>query len=405
MPHALNPGRRLLAAAAAIVLALAAGGAYLWKAGSSPKVRYSTAPATIGAVERAISTSGTVNPVLTVVVGSYVSGVIVAQYCDYNTRVQKGQLCAQIDPRPYQTSVDQARAELGTARAQLAKDRANLDYQKGLYERNQRLLERGIVSQETTDNAKSAYEQARAQLELDQATIEQRAAALNAAQVNLDYTKIRSPVSGTVVSRNITIGQTVAASFTTPTLFLIATDLTQMQVDSNVSESDIGELKEGGRAVFTVEAFPGRVFEGKVVQVRQAPQTVQNVVTYDVVVGAGNAELLLKPGMTATVRILIATRENVLRVPDQATRYSPGGLARAQATAGGSGREAAPRSRVWVLRDGKPQAVQVKLGLDDETNTEVIEGALRAGDEVITGEQRDAAGTPANAAGPRLFGR
>ncbi|HEX8740326.1 MAG TPA: efflux RND transporter periplasmic adaptor subunit [Casimicrobiaceae bacterium] len=365
---------------------------YLWLGTRAPPVQYTSARIGSGPVERIVSTSGTVNPVLTVIVGSYVSGVIVGQYCDYNTQVKKDQLCAQIDPRPYQMAVDQSKAELATARAQLDKDRANLVNQEILYTRNAGLLSRGIVSQETLDNAKGAYDQAKAQVALDQATIEQRSAALKAAQINLDYTQIRSPVSGTVVSRNITIGQTVAASFQTPTLFLIATDLTKMQVDANVSESDIGGIKEGDSATFTVEAYPGRPFAGTVAQVRQAPQSVQNVVTYDVVVAVDNDRLLLRPGMTATARIVIAKRSNVLRVPDQALRYTPAGSPRAKAG-----------SQVWVLRGGAPLAVAVKLGLDDDSYSEVLEGDLHDGDSVVTGEvapQRSAA-----PGAPRFFGR
>jgi len=396
--------RSTAALAATAVLALAAGAAYFWSVARSPAVRYSTAPAGVGAVERAVSTSGTVNPVLTIIVGTYVSGVIVGLYCDYNTKVKEGQLCAQIDPRPYETAVDQAKAELATAKAQLSKDRANLAYQQALYERNVGLLKRGIVSQETTDHAQSAYEQAKSQMELDQATIEQRSAALKAAQVNLEYTHIRSPVNGTVVSRNITIGQTVAASFQTPTLFLIATDLTKMQVDSNVSESDIGELKEGNRAIFTVEAFPGHPFEGKVLQVRQAPQSVQNVVTYDVVIGVDNDQMLLKPGMTATTRIIVAARDSVLRVPDQALRYSPGGPAPAPSAAASASARRPVASQVWVLRDGTPRAVPVKVGLDDDSYSEVLEGDLHAGDLVVTGEQRSPSASSVSAV-PRFFGR
>jgi HlyD family secretion protein len=223
---------------AGIVLVAAIAIAYWALQGEAP-VQYATAPVTRGTVARTVSTSGTVNPELTIIVGSYVSGVIREQYCDYNTRVKKGQVCAKIDPRPFQTVVDQAKAALATARAQLVKDRATLAYAKISFERNSGLLKRGIVSQDTLDASKSAYDQAQALVELDLATIQQREAELATAQVNLDYTNIVSPVDGTVVSRNITIGQTVAVSFQTPTLFLIATDLTRMQVDTNVSESDI----------------------------------------------------------------------------------------------------------------------------------------------------------------------
>ncbi|HEY8309255.1 MAG TPA: efflux RND transporter periplasmic adaptor subunit, partial [Gemmatimonadaceae bacterium] len=246
-------------------------------------IHYVTSAVTEGAVTRAVIASGSVNPVITVQVGTYVSGVIEALYCDYNTQVQKGQLCAKIDPRPYQTVVDQDRANLSAAKAQLAKDQTNLNYAKLTYERTAGLRERGIVSQDTLDGAKSAFDQAAAQVDLDQSALTQHQAALDAAALNVSYTNIVSPVNGTVVSRSVTMGQTVAASFQTPTLFLIATDLTKMQVDTNVSESDIGDIKAGQTAAFTVDAFPGREFQADVGQVRQAPITVQNVVTYDVV--------------------------------------------------------------------------------------------------------------------------
>ena len=261
-----------------------------------------------GPVVRAITTTGAVDPVITVEVGAYVSGTLISISCDYNTQVKAGQLCAKIDPRPYQVVVDQDTANLGTARAQLEKDRASLAYAKVAYERDSRLLARGVVSQDTVDNEKSVLGQATAQIELDEATIRQREAELHAAQVNLDYTNISSPVDGTVVSRNVTIGQTVAASFQTPTLFLIAQDLTKMQVDTNVSESDVGTARVGQRSTFTVEAYPGRTFTGQVSQIREAPITVQNVVTYDVVIAVDNADLALLPGMTANTRIVTAER-------------------------------------------------------------------------------------------------
>jgi HlyD family secretion protein len=285
-----------------LVTIVALGAAATWmKFGHGGAVPYVTVPVTRGAVTRAVTATGTVNPELTIIVGSYVSGVIKELYCDYNTEVKKGQVCAKIDPRPYETVVNQAKANLATGKAQLLKDRASLGYAKIALERNERLVETHAVSQDAVDNARSAYEQGEAQVAFDQATIEQRQAELDSAQVNLDYTDIISPVDGTVVSRNVTMGQTVAASFQTPTLFLIASDLKKMEVDTNVSESDIGGLKEGNPATFTVDAFPKRTFTGKVSQVRQSPQTVQNVVTFDVVVSADNSDLALKPGMTGAI--------------------------------------------------------------------------------------------------------
>ncbi|HYM33770.1 MAG TPA: efflux RND transporter periplasmic adaptor subunit [Steroidobacteraceae bacterium] len=316
-------------------------------------------------------------------------------HCDFNTKVRKGQLCAKIDPRPYLSVVQQSQANLAQAQAQLGKDRANLAFTQQVYERDANLLERGIISQETADTAKNAYQQAQAQIALDAATIEQHQAALTSARVNLGYTDIISPVDGIVVSRNVTQGQTVASSFQTPTLFLIANDLTKMQVDTNVSESDIGGVAMGNSATFRVEAYPERPFSGAVVQVRQAPQTVQNVVTYDVVIGVDNPELQLKPGMTAATRIFIKRHENVLRVPNQALHYLPGGLA-----AAGRGSE----SHVWVLRDGTPVQISVVTGLEDDTYTEIVKGELSESDKVIVSEEKEKEtnNAPDNRSGPRL---
>jgi HlyD family secretion protein len=347
-----------------------------------------------GAITRAVTATGTINPELTIIVGSYVSGVIKELFCDYNTQVKKGQVCAKIDPRPYQTLVNQAKANLAIGKAQLLKDEANLEYVKLNYERNLRLVQTHAVSQDVADNAKSDYEQARAQIAFDQATIEQREAQLEAAQVNLDYTDITSPVDGTVVSRNVTMGQTVAASFQTPTLFLIASDLKEMQLDTNVSESDIGDLKEGNPATFTVDAFPKRTFVGKVSQVRQSPQTVQNIVTFDVVVSIDNSDLALKPGMTAATRIIVDQRSDAMRIPNRAVRFVPSGVTTGTPTIRG----AAPvpssntQAQVWALREGIPVAILVDIGLDDESFVEIVGGNLKPGDQVIVAEQRQALG-------------
>jgi len=380
-------GRRRWLAGAIVVLTLIAAAYAGWQwSNSGPSVQYTEAAVTRGDVTRTVTATGTVNPVLTIIVGSYVSGVIKEIHCDYNTRVKQGQICAKIDPSPYQTVVDQNKANLSMARAQLEKAKANLAYVQLNYERNARLAQTNAISKDTLDIARNALDQASAQIRVDEATIEQRQAQLEAAEVNLGYTNIVSPVDGTVVSRNVTVGQTVAASFQTPTLFLIATDLTKMQVDTNVSESDIGGIKEGNKVTFTVDAFPRRTFEGAVTQVRQSPQTVQNVVTYDVVVGVDNARLLLKPGMTAATRIVIDERHDVLRVPSQAVRYVPGGAAKRQ-TAG----RRQTQGQVWVLRDDEPVAVPVTTGLDDDGFIEIVKGELKADDKVIVAEQREAA--------------
>lgn len=383
----------------AIGVSLAGAALILWKLMPGSPVQYLTEPAALGSIVRTVTASGTVNPVITVQVGTYVSGVVQERFCDYNTEVKKGQLCAKIDPRLYEPVVEQDAANLAVAKAQLDKDLAGLAYAKTAYDRNQTLLAKQAVSQDAVDSLKSLYDQAVAQVALDKANISLREAELKAANVNLDYTNIRSPVDGTVVSRNVEMGQTVAASFQTPTLFLIATDLTNMQVDTNVSESDVGALKIDGKVDFTVESFAQRRFDGTMVQIRQAPQTIQNVVTYDAVIGAPNPELLLKPGMTATVRLVTDHRDNVLRVPSQAIRYVPSGSTSAPsnniAILGGV--------RIFVLRDGRPTPLAIETGLDDDNYVEITKGDLKAGDEVISGEQvvTDRAGAPNQRAAPR----
>ena len=380
---ALGAGGKLAAVGAVILVVVAV--ATWWIRHEPAAIEYSTARVTKGSVIRTVSATGTVNPMLTIIIGSYVSGVISDMYCDYNTRVRKGQVCARVDARPYRAALDQARGQLTRDMAQLEEARVNL-------RRYAELDRQDSIARQTYEDQVALVHQLTGTVQVDRA-------AVQTAQVNLDYTNIVSPVDGTVVARNITIGQTVAASFQTPTLFLIATDLTRMQVDTNVSESDIGMVKVGDPAKFTVEAFSDRPFDGMVAQVRQAPQTVQNVVTYDVVISVDNADFLLKPGMTATVGIVADRRTDVLRVPDQALRFVPGGLQgpkpsgiqsgpiSASRTKSESAVQAGRRVRVWILRDGKPAAVEIITGLDDDTYTEVVAGDLRPGDEIIIGEQ------------------
>lgn len=399
---AFKPWRRRLARAAGLTgLVLVAVVLYARRLETGSTPRYATVTAARGSVTPAVIASGAVNPVTTIQVGSHVSGVIQTILCDFNTRVKAGQLCAKIDPRPYQSAVEQESAALDMARAQLAKDRANLDYAKLNSERNAKLLQRGFVSAGTADGAHLAYQQAQAQVGVDRAAVRQHQAQLNAARINLGYTDIVSPVEGTVVSRNVTQGQTVAASFQTPTLFLIATDLAKMQVDANVSESDIARIAAGDTAAFTVAAYPERQFSGTVRQVRQAPQSVQNVVTYDVVLSAPNPDLLLKPGMTASVRVVTERADNVLRVPGQALRYRPTtpaaepdhaaapGERPGMPSAGAAPINGAPRGRagvVWILAAGKPRRIPVETGLDDNAYVQIVGGQLQEGDQVIISE-------------------
>jgi HlyD family secretion protein len=402
----------------AVVIVLGGVAAYLYWLQRPDGSQYVTAGVTRGPVVRTITTTGAVDPVITVEVGAYVSGTITSTSCDYNTQVKAGQLCAKIDPRPYQVIVDQATANLANAEAQLVKDQAGLAYAKISYERDAGLLGKGVVSHDTVDSDKSTYDQAAAQVKVDESTILQRKAELHAAQVNLDYTNIISPVDGTVVSRSITIGQTVAASFQTPTLFLIAQDLTKMQVDTNVSETDVGAAKVGQKASFTVEAYPHRTFWGTVSQVREAPITVQNVVTYDVVVGVDNTDLALLPGMTANTRIITDERNDVVRVPLRALRFVPQGLEHEHPKSGADGagpahwkpnadgQPAAAHAkssgggdaRVWVLHDGTPVKVPLVTGLTDGSFAEVVHGEVAPDDQVVIDEVGRADGGGASGA-------
>ena len=382
----------LLGAGAVLV-----GGAVIyWIANRAAPPSYVTTAVTQGDVVTTITASGSVNPVVIVEVGTYVSGTIETLSCDYNTRVHKGQLCAKIDPKPYQVTVDQDQADLEVAKAQLVKDRANVVYTKITHERADLLFSEDSTSHDVADAALNAYNQAIALVDLDVAQLAQKAAALKAAQINLNYTNIVSPVEGTVVARNVTAGQTVAASFQTPTLFLIATDLTKMQVDTNVSESDIAGAVEGANASFTVDAFPKRTFQGRVAQVRQAPVSVQNVITYDVVIMVDNPGLLLKPGMTATARIVTAQSLNVLRVPSQALRFTPAAAAKL-----GLAKTVKSGQRViWVERAGKLVSILVTVGLVDDTFAEIKAGDLKLGDQVATSEAT--AGAPKVSSTPSL---
>jgi HlyD family secretion protein len=376
----------ILAIAAVAVLS-----GWYFLTGTTTPPRIVTSKVSEGPIVRSVTATGTVNPVITVQVGTYVSGPITAIYADYNAPVKKGQSIAKIDPRPYQVTLDIAHATLANSKAQLGKDQADLNYKKVTYERNLALYKADAVSKDAVDSAYSAWQMDVAQVKLDQANIQQQTANVAAAEVNLNYTNIVSPVDGTVVSRNVDVGQTVAASFQTPTLFLIAQDLTKMQVDSNVSESDIGYVKAGQKATFRVDAFPDRDFEGTVTQVRQAPITVQNVVTYDVVVGVENPELLLKPGMTANVNVVTASKDSVVRVPIDALRFAPQGQPPADSAAidGAPGRQ----TRVWVLKGREVSPVAITTGLSDGTWVEVADGDLQAGDRVVTDEIRNPAST------------
>jgi len=358
---------------ATAALAIAGTGAWYWWFSGAPPVQYVTAPVDRGPITAIVTATGTVNPVISVQVGSQVSGKIEKLFADFNSVVTQGQVLAQIDQQPFQARVSQARAAVKSARGNLAKAKIMSAQRKLERDRMAKLRKQAFVSQADLDLAETNYRDADANVEVLQALLDQAEATLASAELDLGYTTIYSPVNGIVVSRNVDVGQTVAASFQTPTLFVIAQDLTQMQVDANVSEADIGGVAEGKSANFRVDAYPKQFFEGIVTQVRNAPISIQNVVTYDVVITVDNRELKLKPGMTANVTIVKAKKENPLRVPNGALRFRMPNVPIDKKS-----------TRVWLLdRENQPHQVNVATGIADSLFTEVVEGPLNEGDRVV----------------------
>lgn len=380
-----------------LAVALAIGGYVFFSGERKAPIRYKSAPIQRGAILSAVTATGSINPMTTVQVGSQVSGMIESLHADFNSSVTKGQVVARIDPFPYRAKRDQASANLSNAKAVLLKAKVDLAQRKRELDRVHSLLKQEFVSQAEVDAALTAHEGAIATLAVSEAAVKQAAAVLEAAELDLTYTVIRSPVDGTVISRMVEVGQRLSASFSIPTLFLIAEDLTQMQVDAAVSESDIGGMAIGKEATFTVDAYPGVQFQGRVRQVRNAPVSVQNVVTYDVVIGVENKDLRLKPGMTANVAIIVAHKDEVLKVPNAALRFMPPKSALTTrvsdqevptSRAKAEGRDDEPTSvkRVWTLNaSGDPEPIPVQVGISDENVTEIITDGLSEADEVIIG--------------------
>ena len=417
-----------------IVLLLIAGAGFgYWRMGAGGKESsYTTVPVSRGNVTQVVSSTGTLQAVVTVLVGSQVSGTIVKLNADFNTRVKKDQVVAELDQAKFSARLDETRANLRAAEAGLAKSKVALEDASRTFARNKELMQRELLSQSELDAAQTAYDAARSQLNVSQAQVGQAQASMNQASIDLGYTVIRSPVDGIVISRNVDVGQTVAASLSAPTLFTIANDLTKMEVHTSVDEADVGNVSEGQDVTFTVDAFPARRFRGKVFQVRNAPTIVQNVVTYDAVVRIDNKELLLKPGMTANVQFLVSQKEEVLTIPNMAIRFKPPeekneaqellrqeqsrtaprpGARRTSRSGGGGGAEVrrVRQVRIYVLRDAKAQPLDVQLGISDGSKTEVVSGELKENDPVIIGITSGAAGqsgvaNPFQANQPRPFG-
>jgi len=348
---------------------------------AQPVARFDTMPVTRGPLQARVTANGALSALVTVQVGSQVSGRIQGLYVDFNSPVKKGQTIAQIDPLLFKAAVEQARANHAAARGNLEKSQAQaVDAQKQ-YERTRALAEENLVSVAERDTAEANARAAAAQVSANRGALQQTAAALYQAEINLDYTTITSPIDGVIVFRNVDVGQTVAATFQSPTLFLIAQDLRQMQVDTNVAEADVGKLAPGMTATFTVDAYPSDIFKGSIRQVRKNPQTLQNVVTYDAVLDVKNDDLRLFPGMTANVTVVYADRPDVTKVPNAALRYRPP----AEMAEGRSlPRITAGQRMVWLLRGQQPEPVVIRVGVSDGSATEVIGNGLKPGDRVVT---------------------
>lgn len=341
---------------------------------SKNAVKYETQKIERCTIEQVVEASGTINPVNTVSVGSTVSGLIKEIYVDFNSEVKKGQILAQIDPANFEAAVDQANAQIRSAEANLAKLNAVTEMSKKTYTRYKNLYAKNFIAKSELDQAESDYLANLAQVGAQRATIAQARASYNTAMTNLGYTKIIAPVDGTIISREIDLGQPVAASFQAPELFTIAQDLTKMQIEVNVSEADIGKVKTGQNVTYTLDGYPDSVFEGKVTQVRISPTTVSNVVTYVVIVDVNNEDLKLVPGMTANVSIITNKSENVLCAPNVALKFTPQTDGQKYQNQG-----------LWIMAKNHPTRVDITQGASDDSKFEVISDKIKEGDIVLVG--------------------
>jgi HlyD family secretion protein len=405
--------KRVLAwVAVVVVVAVAAFGVWRYKrAHAASPVSYQTTDVSKRHIVGRVTATGTLLATVTVVVGTQVSGRVQKIFVDYNSPVKKGDMVAKIDPLLFEAALEQARANYQQAKATLTAARATADQNQKVYARELALQKENLASQQDVDTAQTGATVAVAQVDVAAAGLAQAAAALHQSETNLSYTNIISPIDGTVISRSVDVGQTVAASLQAPTLFTIAEDLRKMQVNTNVSEGDVGRLQQGMSAYFTVDAFPGQKFGGKIAQIRNSATTVQNVVTYDAVIDVNNDDLRLRPGMTANVTIVYDDERDVVSVPNAALRFRPppesgvkvpdapsasAGGGHRRDRDGGAGDGSGPPGRggggggapndsktVWVLAAGVPAQVTVKVGLSDGAYTAIVGGDLKEGDVVI----------------------
>ena len=382
-----------------LLVAIAAAGGYsYWQQGkkTSEKNRFKTVTIENGDVTQVVSANGTLNPVVLVSVGTQVSGTVKKLYADFNDKVQKGQILVELDPAIYQAQVMQDEANIRNAQASIDLAQANEARMKSL-------LDQEYVSRQEYDQSVQAFRSSLAQRDLARAQLQKD-------KTNLAYTIIRAPVSGVVVSREVDTGQTVAASFQTPTLFKIAQDLRQMQIDSSFAEADIGKIKVGQTVNFTVDAYAGKNFEGTVKQVRLNPTNVSNVITYDVVVSVDNPDQILLPGMTAYVGIAVAAKTDVLLIPNAALRFRLKDVSLSKADdnklknkdAEHAGKKKEASASVVVLENGQPKKLRIKTGITDSKMTEVLEGKLKVGDQVIIEDTQDSANASASNGGGNM---
>lgn len=361
--------KKLAIVIVAVVVAVVLGFGFIKKSTGGKK--FVTYKLSKGDITEMVSASGTINPISNIDVGTQVSGRIQKIYVDYNSLVKKDQLLAEIDPSSFESNVAKEKANLDVAKAQVMSAEASRDYYKKHLARIAKLNKQNYSADKELDEAQKNYDTAVANVALYKAQVEQAQAALDYNKIQLGYTKIVSPVDGIIVSKSVEEGQTVAASFETPTLFNVAEDLTKMQIEASVVEADIAKVKEGQRVQFNVDSFPNETFEGVVTQVRNEAVTTSNVVTYQVVIAVDNGELKFKPGMTANVEIITANEKNVFVVPNKALRFSMGDNVRYA------------QKGVWVMENGKPTRVEIKSGVYDDNNTQIEGEKLFEGMEII----------------------
>ena len=336
--------------------------------------KYVTKEITKGNITEYVEASGTIKPINTIAVGTQVSGTVAGIYVDYNSQVKKGQLLAELDPSLFQSNVDQSTAKLNNAQAAYSKAMANLEYKKNNYKRYEHLYEKNYVSRDDVELARSNYLTAQADVAAARAEMNASRATLNNNLTNLGYSKITSPVDGTVISRAVDVGQTVAASFNTPTLFEVAEDLTKMQIETSVSEADIGKIKVGQAAEYTLDGYPNKTFHGNVTQVRLASTTTNNVVTYTVIISVDNTDGFAIPGMSANVSIITGQVNDVLVVDNKALKFSPE-----------NNKQKFDNQGIWLLKKGEPVRYDVELGLSDDNKTQIISDKIHEKDRVIIG--------------------